>query len=162
MKMTHSHVLFRYPLFEFVHHSFSPGSTWHQKSEAIRFIEQSVYTTNPSPFTQPDGPQNSGHVAGLLRQGDCRETVDRLLTKPPPIPYVAPDAYSDDCRAYRQSVLDRASGTTRNRLLNKEMGTIWIDDAIGWILVTLDALDQLDDTFVLFQRDHGDKGKRAL
>ena len=141
---------------------------FHQGARGIRnqklFVSLNNLCTQPTllPLPNPTVPQNSGHVAGLLRQGDCRETVDRLLTKPPPIPYVAPDAYSDDCRAYRQSVLDRASGTTRNRLLNKEMGTIWIDDAIGWILVTLDALDQLDDTFVLFQRDHGDKGKRAL
>jgi len=129
----------------------------HVASEAIRFIQESIEDNNQPFFLycNPSVPHNSGDVTTVLESGDCRHTVEGLLDEAPPIPYGAPDDYNtSDCRAYRESVLNRTQVADVRRR-DKEAGTIWIDDSIGWIFATLEALGELNNTFFLFQQDHG-------
>jgi hypothetical protein len=58
-------------------------------------------------------PHESGNVSDTLENGDCRETVAGIMDYAPPLPdYITESmipTYSDHCKAYRQTVLDRAS-----------------------------------------------------
>lgn len=79
----------------------------------------------------------------------------------PPIAYGRMNSTNVDdrtCQFYRQSVLDRAP----NSRDDKELGMIWIDDAIESIILLLEDRGQLDNTFILFQMDHGVEGKSSL
>ena len=132
-------------------------------SEAIKFIRESIEDNDKSFFLylNPTVPHGSGDVRGVLENGDCRHSVAGNLNNPPEIPVVAPIEYDQslDCRAYRQTVLDRAS---QRRPSDAELGMIWMDDAIGWIMETLFLLNELDNTFFLIQQDHGQEGKGSL
>ena len=64
---------------------------------------------------------------------------------------------SGNCRAYRQTVINRAQ--TGN---DKELGTIWLDDAMGHLFTALEANGIMDETCFLFQMDHGQEGKGTL
>ena len=132
----------------------------HVASEAIRFIEESIVDNQQSFFLylNPTVPHGSGNVRSVLEEGDCTHTVAGKLEDAPSIPYGAPEGYGDTCRTYRQTILDRA----RRRASDQELGMIWIDDAVGWIMETLVALGELDNTFFLFQQDHGQEGKGSL
>ena len=62
------------------------------------------------------------------------------------------------CRQYRDSVL----AGSPNDDSNVPLGAIWIDDALGAIMKTLEELDELDNTVIVFQPDHGLEGKGSL
>jgi len=96
-------------------------------------------------------------VSSTLEHGDCRQSVAGWI----PTPRIPRGKYSDlifeNCTEYRQTVRDRAD--TWN---DKELGMIWIDDAMGWIMDELQYHDILHNTFILFQQDHGQEGKGTL
>jgi len=134
----------------------------HVASRAIQFMDESINDFEEPFFlyVNPTVPHGSGDVEEALTSGDCRDTVEGPLDNPPEIWYSSINGYTDDCGGYRQSVLDRYECNVNN--CDKEYGTIWIDDAIGWILNALTDMDQLDNTFFLFQMDHGEEGKGSL
>ena len=61
------------------------------------------------------------------------------------------DGNCDTCMAYRETVKTRANGSTSNA----DLGAIWVDDAIGAVYKALERTGQLENTFILFQLDHG-------
>ena len=144
----------------------------HLTSEAIRFIHESVAngeeeTEEDKPFFlyfNPTVPHDSGDVTDALMNVDCKETVQGRLSEVPYIPYgmTADFDERDGCSEYRQSVLDRAtaSGISMNR--DKLAGAVWVDDAIGSLVATLEAMEILDNTLILFQLDHGMDAKGSL
>ena len=148
----------------------------HLTSKAIRFIRESVGSSDEDdkkgknrnlqesnePFFlyfNPTVPHDSGDVTDALSTGNCRETVEGSLSEDPYIPYGMTKGGEMTCREYRQTVLDRAAAsaaTMETHLDNDKMaGAVWVDDAIGSLFETLEALDQLDNTLILFQLDHG-------
>lgn len=140
----------------------------HVAAEAINFIQDSI-VQHQQPFflyLNPTVPHGGGDVEGVLKNGDCRHTVAGVLSDAPQIPDGAPESYSGDCSAYRQTVLDRGTivDTRRGEPVydDKELGMIWIDDSVGWVIDTLYRLGELDNTFFLFQQDHGQEGKSTL
>jgi arylsulfatase A-like enzyme len=128
----------------------------HVTAKAIEFIEDSVADNKPFfLYLNPTVPHGSGDVTDALSSADCRNTVEGFLGAEPDIPFGMTADYAD-CRAYRQSVLDRGGDN------DKQAGAVWVDDSIGSVLMTLEALGQLDNTFFLFQQDHGQEGKGSL
>jgi len=134
----------------------------HVTSKALEFIDIALGNNDPKPFflyINPTVPHGSGNVYDVLSEYDCRDTVDGKLSDPPHIGFgrMKTDSSDPDCRKYRQTVLDRANSTE-----NKELGMIWIDDGIGSIIEQLESYGELDNTFFLFQMDHGQEGKHTL
>ena len=137
-------------------------------AKAIDFITLSVQTTPGSdgspdhdPFflyLNPTVPHNSGDVYEAIMDYSCLDTPEGRLSDEPNIVGMTAD-YGGDCVAYRQSIIDRAGDEASH---NKILGSIWIDDAIGAIFQTLEDLGELDNTFFLFQMDHGQEGKGSL
>eukprot|EP00586_Coscinodiscus_wailesii_P015166 CAMPEP_0172511598 /NCGR_PEP_ID=MMETSP1066-20121228/237604_1 /TAXON_ID=671091 /ORGANISM="Coscinodiscus wailesii, Strain CCMP2513" /LENGTH=963 /DNA_ID=CAMNT_0013291045 /DNA_START=206 /DNA_END=3094 /DNA_ORIENTATION=- len=125
---------------------------------AIDFIKDDV-TYGDKPFFMyfnPTVPHNSGDVLDALKNGDCTSTTSG--TQPEPrIKGMNFDFEEDGCRAYREDVIKRA-GTTDN----KELGAVWLDDAVGALLTALEDRNILDDTIFLFQLDHGLVAKSEL
>jgi len=131
----------------------------HITSEAIRFIEDSVEDSDKPFFLyfNPTVPHGSRDVIGALQDADCQDTVAGRLPNPPDIPYGMTAEFGGDCRAYRQSVLNRGGS-----LDNKMAGAVWVDDAIGSLFQTLENLNVINDTLILFQLDHGYDSKGSL
>lgn len=63
-----------------------------------------------------------------------------------------------DCMAYRETVKTRAAGSDTD----DDLGSIWVDDAIGAVYKALESTGQLEDTFILFQLDHGKAEKDKI
>jgi len=125
--------------------------------KAIEFIQQS--DNDDSPFFlyfNPTVPHASGNVLEALTDFSCRQTSAGTLTSDPQVKGLTDENTS--CEQYRQTVIDRASGATDNN----KVGSIWVDDAIGALLTALEDSDQLENTFFLFQMDHGQEGKGTL
>lgn len=131
----------------------------HVTSEAIHFIEEAVEDEQKPFFLyfNPTVPHKSGDVTDALRNADCRDTIGGRLSHPPDISYGMTADFGGDCRAYRQSVLDRGGSDD-----DKMAGAVWIDDAIGSLFQLLENMDILDNTFILFQLDHGEDSKGSL
>ena len=113
-------------------------------------------------YFNPTVPHSSSDVTDALNYADCRDTVEGTLKRPPFIPFGMTADYNDkDCSKYRQSVLDRArlNGVEDD---DKMVGSIWVDDSIGSLLQTLEDKNILNNTFILFQLDHGESGKGSL
>lgn len=133
-----------------VHHNME-----HVVSEAINFISEE--STDPFfLYVNPTANHASGLIYDSLTQYDCKDTVAGRLDMDPYIKGMTAE-YGGSCAAYRQSILDRAAGTD-----NQALGSIWVDDAVGAILKALEATNQLDNTFFLFQMDHGYEGKNSM
>ena len=160
----------------------------HITAEAIRFIQESVNrgqskkterdttgatlnidTDTDNPFFlyfNPTVPHSSGDVTDALSNGNCRETVQGRLSEDPKVPYGMTASY-DSCRQYRRTVLDRAAAAAtgssdESNDQDKWAGAVWVDDAIGSLFETLEALDILSNTLILFQLDHGVDAKGTL
>lgn len=130
----------------------------HITAEAFSFIEDSVAEDKPFfLYFNPTIPHDSADVTDALEYGDCRDTVAGWLSNPPYIRYGMTADYGGDCRAYRQSVIDRGG---RND--DKMAGAVWFDDSIGSLFQLLENLGIVEDTFILFQLDHGETGKGSL
>jgi len=131
----------------------------HVTFEAIHFIEDAVEDEGKPFFLyfNPTVPHDSGDVTDALQYADCRDTVGGRLSDTPDIPYGMTADFGGDCRAYRQSVVDRGG---RND--DKMAGVVWVDDAIGSLFQLLERLDIIDNTFILFQLDHGEDAKGSL
>jgi hypothetical protein len=107
-------------------------------------------------YFNPTAPHESGNVYEALTEYDCRDTVEGRLDDEPFIPGMT--NIEGGCTAYRQTILERAGGDTSNAVL----GAIWVDDAVGALLLHLETLQLLDDTLIVFQMDHGKEGKGSL
>jgi len=132
----------------------------HVTSKAIEFIESAVAGEEEQPFFlyfNPTVPHSSADVTDALRYADCRVTLEGTLSQPPVIPYGMTADFGGDCGAYRQSVLNRG-GLYDDKLA----GAVWLDDAIGSLIQTLENSNVLDNTFLLFQLDHGEAMKGTL
>ena len=130
----------------------------HVAAEAFSFIEESVQEEKPFfLYFNPTIPHSSADVTDALEYADCRNTVGGRLSDNPSIRYGMTADFGGDCRAYRQSVLDRG-GKNDDRLA----GAVWLDDSIGSLFQLLKNLDVLENTFILFQLDHGEAGKGSL
>jgi arylsulfatase A-like enzyme len=123
-------------------------------------------------YFNPTVPHSSGDVTDALLTGNCRDTVQGRLSEAPFVPYgmtanvgVGGNA---GCRMYRKTVLERAAaaaasmGERDDPVDDSLAGAVWVDDAIGSLFETLEALDILDNTVILFQLDHGMDAKGSL
>jgi arylsulfatase A-like enzyme len=119
-------------------------------------------------YFNPTVPHSSSDVTDALKYADCRDTVEGTLKRPPYIPFGMTAGYNkndsknndSNCSKYRQSVLDRAGNRYKDD--DKMVGAIWVDDSIGSLIQTLQDQDILNNTFILFQLDHGESGKGSL
>eukprot|EP00522_Entomoneis_paludosa_P001916 CAMPEP_0172471286 /NCGR_PEP_ID=MMETSP1065-20121228/67739_1 /TAXON_ID=265537 /ORGANISM="Amphiprora paludosa, Strain CCMP125" /LENGTH=574 /DNA_ID=CAMNT_0013229381 /DNA_START=20 /DNA_END=1745 /DNA_ORIENTATION=+ len=130
----------------------------HVAAEAIDFIQGSVRRDeNFFLYLNPTVPHGSNDVSDTLRYGDCRQSVGGWIQTPD----IPRGKYSQtirgDCGSYRQTVLTRATSWS-----DKELGTIWLDDAMGWIIKELEYHGILNNTLILFQQDQGQEGKGTL
>ncbi|KAL9185694.1 hypothetical protein ACHAXT_003471, partial [Thalassiosira profunda] len=131
--------------------------------KAVEFIQDNnghdwFLYMNP---TAPHGP-SIDEAFGV----DCRSTVDGDFSDPATlghpgagwdVPAMTED-FGGDCAAYRQNVRDRAGGSDTDA----DLGSIWVDDAIGAVYTALQRTGQLDDTVILFQLDHGKVNKDEI
>ena len=131
----------------------------HVTAEAFKFIEEAVEEEGKPFFLyfNPTIPHNSGDVTDALEHADCRDTVAGRLEDSPFIRYGMTADYGGDCSAYRQSVLERGGSWD-----DKLAGAVWVDDAIGSLFQLLENLGIVDNTFFLFQLDHGENRKGSL
>jgi arylsulfatase A-like enzyme len=125
-------------------------------AKAIDFINSSV-DNNQEFFLyfNPTAPHNSGDVYEALTELSCLAAPEGTLAEEPVVPGMTEGV---GCDAYRQTVVDRANGVYSNAVL----GAIWVDDAVGALVKHLKAIGQLDNTFFLFQQDHGQEGKGSI
>lgn len=123
-------------------------------AKGVEFIEDDPSTPFFMYFN-PTVPHDSADVHDALTDFDCRDTPEGRLSREPVVKGMT---RGSDCESYRETVLRRADG--RND--NNHLGSIWLDDAIGALLQALDDTDQLDNTFFLFQMDHGQEGKTTI
>ena len=130
----------------------------HLTAEALEFIRDN----QDEPFFlyfNPTVPHDTQDVTDALRYGDCRDRIDGRR-RTPKVFFGEMSKYNngsdddDDCSKYRRSVLDRADSND-----DKMAGAVWIDDSVGSIMDALEAYDILDQTFILFQLDHGVSAK---
>lgn len=118
--------------------------------KAVEFIEANqnedwFLYVNP---TVPHGPS----VLDAM-DVDCRMTVDGDFTGTMPNGWSVEGMtkeFGNDCVKYRDDVKARAGTDT-----DDDLGSIWVDDAIGAIYKSLEKTSQLADTVILFQLDHG-------
>jgi hypothetical protein len=103
----------------------------------------------------PTAPHSLGNVLEALNDFDCTNTPAGTVESEPQVPGMTAGT---TCAAYRQTIIDRAGGATDNNSL----GSIWIDDVVGSIIQVLQDRNQLENTFFLFQLDHGQEGKSTL
>ena len=106
-------------------------------------------------YFNPTAPHGSGDVLEALTQYPCTATPEGKLAQEPVVPNMTAGT---TCAKYRQTILDRARGSTDQTVL----GSIWVDDAVGALFAILEDIGQLDNTFFLFQLDHGREGKGTL
>ena len=124
----------------------------HITSEGIKFIQNAEEDQSPFfLYFNPTVPHSSSDVTDALEYSDCKVTVEGTLSNPPDIPFGMTADFNGDCRSYRQSVLERGG---RND--DQMVGAVWVDDAVGSLIQTLESLEILDNTFILFQLDHGE------
>lgn len=112
-------------------------------------------------FLHPKVP-HSPNVAEALEL-DCSLTLDPTfnLANPPNIKNMTNDL---TCEEYRQTIFDRVGCTGPDDCSNRErqtLGAYWFDDSVQAIIQALIDSDNLDNTFFLFQMDHGRIGKNT-
>lgn len=105
---------------------------------AVRFIEQNreqpFFLYMPTTLTHAPSPLES------LRKGDPRATPAGYLDEAP------------DVQPSREDLLERIHKARANRY---EAGAMWLDDAVGAVLKTLDDLDLAENTIVIYASDNG-------
>lgn len=126
----------------------------HMTEKGVEFI-QADPSTPFFMYFNPTVPHTSGDVYEALTEYDCRDTPEGRLSKEPVVKGMTE---GKGCEKYRESVLKRAHGKDGNNYL----GSIWLDDAVGALLLALTDTNQLDNTFFLFQMDHGIEGKATI
>jgi len=127
--------------------AFSHNMEW-VTHEAIKFIEE---TTSEGDeffmYFNPTVPHMSGDVNVAINKFDCKDTPDPNYD-PDSDPWIKGMSENAGCRAYRDSVVQRAENTA-------DLGKIWLDDAVGELLKALEDANVLNDTIFLFQSDNG-------
>mmetsp|Transcript_9691 Transcript_9691/g.21739 ORF Transcript_9691/g.21739 Transcript_9691/m.21739 type:complete len:655 (-) Transcript_9691:177-2141(-) len=127
----------------------------HMTAEAIKFIDESVESDKEFfLYFNPTAPHSSGNVLEALTRFSCLDAPEGRLEVEPVIPGMTQNV---GCKAYRRTVINRASDTS-----NSALGSVWVDDAVGALMLHLDSVGQLNNTFFLFQLDHGQEGKRTV
>lgn len=122
--------------------------------KAVEFIETNQNSdwflyVNP---TVPHGPDVS-----VAMDVDCKITTDGTVSTDWSVIGMTAE-FGDNCTAYRDDVKVRASASTSN----DDLGSIWVDDAIGAIYQSLNRTNQLEETVILFQLDHGKEKKDKI
>eukprot|EP00549_Striatella_unipunctata_P019880 CAMPEP_0118718842 /NCGR_PEP_ID=MMETSP0800-20121206/29044_1 /TAXON_ID=210618 ORGANISM="Striatella unipunctata, Strain CCMP2910" /NCGR_SAMPLE_ID=MMETSP0800 /ASSEMBLY_ACC=CAM_ASM_000638 /LENGTH=351 /DNA_ID=CAMNT_0006625945 /DNA_START=29 /DNA_END=1082 /DNA_ORIENTATION=+ len=109
-------------------------------------------------YFNPTVPHSSGTVDDAL-DISCGNTPEGILPESDfsDIPEMTRN-FGGSCAAYRADIRSRAKSRTINRIL----GSIWVDDAVGAIYKTLEETGQLRDTIILWQLDHGIEAKGTL
>ncbi|KAG7352792.1 iduronate-sulfatase domain containing protein [Nitzschia inconspicua] len=131
-------------------------NTEYMTKMALDFMEKAI--DNQQQFFMyfnPTAPHGSGSVWEALMNLSCLDTPAGRLSEEPIIPGMTEGI---GCEAYRQTVVARANGTTSNPVL----GSIWVDDAVGALLLFLESRNILNSTIFLFQEDHGQESKFSL
>lgn len=126
----------------------------HLTAEALKFLD-TVGDQEFFLYFNPTAPHTMGDVYESLTQFSCRNTPSGILDEDPIIPGMTEGL---GCEAYRQTVLDRGGTDTSNH----NLGSIWVDDTVGALLLKLESIGQLNNTLFLFQTDHGMEGKGTL
>jgi len=110
-------------------------------------------------FTHPHDP----YVA-RKKYWDLYEGCDHLLPETPAIPYEEHDPHSKrifDANDWRS--FDITKDNIRDSRRAYFANISYIDDKIGEILAALEAVDQAENTIIMFVSDHGDMlGERGL
>lgn len=138
---------------------WSDGSFSHNMEFLAQKAEEFLRDESEDPFFlyfNPTAPHDSGDMVDALRWYSCRDTPEGLLSSDPMVTGMTADYGS--CAAYRESIFDRANGSNDANVL----GSIWVDDSIGSLFQILEDIGELDNTFFLFQMDHGKEGKATL
>lgn len=138
--------------------SYSDGTFSHNMEwityEAIQFIEGAVEADEPFfLYFNPTVPHSSHDVKTALTDFPCTHTANGIADNDFVIPGMTDNG---SCEDYRATVLERAGDD------DEALGAIWVDDAIGALLQTLEDNNLLDDTIFVFQQDHGMETKGAL
>ncbi|KAL7465914.1 hypothetical protein ACHAXS_006217 [Conticribra weissflogii] len=126
--------------------------------KAVEFIEDNA-NNDFFLYFNPTAPHIPDIVTALTK--DCRATVDGDFTDSMTTGWSVEGMtkeFGDDCSAYREDVKARAAQSTSS----DDLGSIWVDDAIGAIYKALERTNQLNDTVILFQLDHGMKEKDLI
>mmetsp|Transcript_26642 Transcript_26642/g.53379 ORF Transcript_26642/g.53379 Transcript_26642/m.53379 type:complete len:1010 (-) Transcript_26642:117-3146(-) len=148
-------------------------SSWSHNMEyvahkAVEFIEDNVDKNwflymNPTVPHSPDVAEAMTKNCLITPDGDFSTTNNPNGVAEPTDWCVegmtTPDADGNcDCMAYRETIKTRAAGS----VANEDLGSIWVDDAIGAVYKALERTGQLSETFILFQLDHGQAEKDKI
>lgn len=109
-------------------------------------------------YLNPTVPHRSANVSQALANADCRNSVEGYLPEEPVVPFGMTQGGATTCRQYRDTVISRAGPGADD----VAKGSIWVDDAIGAIYDYLQSKGELENTFFLFQQDHGQEQKSTL
>eukprot|EP00929_Paragymnodinium_shiwhaense_P088978 TRINITY_DN49256_c0_g1_i1.p1 TRINITY_DN49256_c0_g1~~TRINITY_DN49256_c0_g1_i1.p1 ORF type:complete len:429 (-),score=61.88 TRINITY_DN49256_c0_g1_i1:521-1807(-) len=134
---------------------FSHNMEW-VTAKAVDFI-QSV--ADDAPFFiyfNPTVP-HAADVENALNDYECTKTPSGTLPAEPVLPGMTEGR---TCAAYRATVLSRVSSSAQDR--DKMLGSVWVDDALGSLLSTLEDKGILANTLILVMMDHGIASKAAL
>lgn len=148
-----NHVEAMYPDNIMDSHGWTDGTFSHNMEyvayKAIEFIENNV-NNDFFLYVNPTVPHSPDVVAAM--DISCQQTPDGPNPAGVDWSVIGMTAeFGNNCTAYRDDVKSRAGGSTSN----EDLGAIWVDDAVGAIMQALERNGLTDDTFVLFQLDHG-------
>ena len=136
---------------------FSHNMEW-VAEKAVEFIKNDTDTKPFFLYLNPTIPHSSGNVYQALTDAKFACTVTPEGNVQPPD--VKGMTEGTTCEDYRADVVRRAQPASESD--NNIYGSIWLDDAVGAMLQALRDTDQLDNTFFLFQLDHGQDAKGTL
>uniref|UniRef100_A0A7S4SA90 Plant heme peroxidase family profile domain-containing protein n=4 Tax=Ditylum brightwellii TaxID=49249 RepID=A0A7S4SA90_9STRA len=125
--------------------------------KAVEFIEENA-NNDFFLYVNPTAPHSPDVLTAMSK--DCRITVDGDFRSTMSTGWSVEGMtkeFGDDCMLYRANVRERAQSTSTH-----DLGSIWVDDAVGAIYKALERTSQLDDTVILFQLDHGKAGKDEI
>eukprot|EP00957_Ditylum_brightwellii_P204462 15339352-Ditylum_brightwellii.AAC.1 len=125
--------------------------------KAVEFIEENA-DNDFFLYVNPTAPHSPDVLTAMSK--DCRFTVDGDFRSTMSTGWSVEGMtkeFGDDCMLYRANVQERAQSTSTH-----DLGSIWVDDAVGAIYKALERTSQLDDTVILFQLDHGKAGKDEI
>ncbi|MEM6821321.1 MAG: sulfatase-like hydrolase/transferase [Verrucomicrobiota bacterium] len=135
--------------FESSHNITTHNLEWTTEG-ALQFLEDHCQDTKP--FCLYYGL----HTIHGPKHGENLPELDPLITAAGPVSKI-PDADMPS----RQSVLDRLNQAGLDPY-HRNVGALWMDDAIGAILRKVDSLGLRDNTIVIFKSDHGKFTKATL
>ncbi|KAL3912812.1 MAG: hypothetical protein SGILL_006737 [Bacillariaceae sp.] len=122
---------------------------------AIDFMEEQLdEEQNFFMYFNPTAPWDGSNFYEALMDYSCKDTPAGRLSEEPIVPGMTEGI---GCEPYRRSIVDRAGGRH-----SATLGSIWVDDAVGALVQFLESKNQLNNTIIAFQSDHGLEGKFSL